>query len=142
MSPAGPLISYYNKTMAGNHGSRRLQYILILLGVLLAVLAVFLFFQFRTIRHEQIMNAREHWFNFFLQRRGPLSPQNANLIQPWMTFDYINHLFNLPPAYLQSELHITDMRYPKLSVGGLAKDDNQTSTAAILTQVIDAVQSY
>ena len=128
--------------MPNERPDRYLRLALIILGVLLAFLAAFLYFQYRAIRHQQFINARERWPIFFLRHSGPLAPQNADLIQPWMTFDYINHVFNLPPQYLQSQLRITDARYPKLSVGGLARDDNQTSTIDVLTQVINAVKNY
>lgn len=44
-----------------------------------------------------------------------------NNIQPWMSFDYLNQTFNLPPDYLRETLHITDGRYPRLGIGGYAK---------------------
>ncbi len=33
-----------------------------------------------------------------------------------MTFDYVNHLFTLPPQYLETTLGITDGRYPRLTI--------------------------
>jgi len=120
---------------------RYMKYALIILGVILVVLAVLLYLQYRTLRHEQFLSARQHWFDVFIRHHGPLLPQDADLIRPWMTFDYINKIFNLPPGYLQSRLAITDPRYPKLSISGLVKDD-QGNGAAILDAVVSAVRNY
>lgn len=37
-------------------------------------------------------------------------------IQPWMTFNYLNVVFRLPPTYLQNALAITDPRYPNMRI--------------------------
>ena len=45
-------------------------------------------------------------------------------IQKWMTFSYINYIFNLPPTYLSQTLHIQDTRYPNISIVQYAKTNN------------------
>ena len=86
---------------------------------------------------------------------GMLAPQNRihhiNLRQPttlepaaiatWMTFDYLNMVFKLPPDYFKSSLTITDARYPRMTIMRLATD-RQTNTAIILTAVKAAVQAF
>jgi hypothetical protein len=45
-------------------------------------------------------------------------------IQLWMTFDYLNKVFSLPPDYLIKSLEITDARYPNLSLTQYARHNN------------------
>ena len=41
---------------------------------------------------------------------------SSDQIQAWMTFSYINYIFNLPPNYLLGALNIKDNRYPNLGI--------------------------
>ncbi len=43
-------------------------------------------------------------------------------IEPWMTFNYINILFNLPSEYLRDSLAIDSERYPNLEIRRYAKE--------------------
>ncbi|MGE5297630.1 MAG: hypothetical protein ACM3KM_00515 [Acidobacteriaceae bacterium] len=45
-------------------------------------------------------------------------PQN---IEPWMTFDYVNRVFGLPPDYVKEKLTIDDPRYPMVEIKSYAK---------------------
>ena len=45
-------------------------------------------------------------------------------IQAWMTFDYINTVFKLPPNYLKNQLGIQDTRYPYLVIDRYARKHN------------------
>ncbi len=66
---------------------------------------------------------------------------DANKISGWMTFKYINLIFNLPPEYLKNELKITDKRYPDVSIVSLAKRQKQDS-AEILQATIAAIKAH
>lgn len=86
---------------------------------------------------------------------GALAPQNriyhlslhrpisidSGAIASWMTFDYLNIVFKLPPDYLKNELNITDARYPRLTIKRLAVD-RKANAALILTGVKAAVQTF
>jgi hypothetical protein len=86
---------------------------------------------------------------------GALAPQNRihhlnlhmptnldpNAIATWMTFNYLNTVFKMPPDYLKSELDITDVRYPRLTIKRLAAD-RKVNAALILTGVKAAVQTF
>lgn len=100
---------------------RYLRGALIVLALVFSALLVFLIVEYRTFRRERAFSAREAGFSAFLRNHGPLAPADAGLVRPWMTFDYINKIFNLPPDYLKTRLDITDPRYPKLSVSEYAK---------------------
>jgi len=62
-------------------------------------------------------------------------------IRPWMTFDYVNRLFNLPPEYLKTRLSLSDSRYPRLSLSSCARKNNLDGNAFI-TSVQNAVRDY
>ena len=61
------------------------------------------------------------------RHRWEYSVQPAT-VQDWMTFNYLNAVFKLPPGYLQGALGIQDARYPALSLRQYAQsrgiDDN------------------
>lgn len=42
-------------------------------------------------------------------------------IRIWMTFRYINSIFNLPPSYLKDKLKISNPKYPDVSLGTYSK---------------------
>lgn len=68
----------------------------------------------------------------------PASPQQ---IQAWMTFDYINHIFNLTPDYLKQALNITDKKYPNVSLQSYAKQNNLNGQI-FLQSIKQAVSNY
>lgn len=37
-------------------------------------------------------------------------------IQPWMTFQYVNFIFKLPPTYLEGSLGIPASQYPNIQI--------------------------
>ena len=69
----------------------------------------------------------------------PLS--SPTQIQDWMTFSYINHIFNLPPQYLSTALTIQDSQYPNLQISQYAKTKN-LNDADFLKQVQQLVSQY
>ena len=62
-------------------------------------------------------------------------------IQDWMTFSYVNHIFNLPVAYLSTSLSIQDTHYPDVIIGQYAKSKN-LNNADFVKQVQSAVSQY
>ena len=62
-------------------------------------------------------------------------------IQPWMTFDYINRVFHLPPEYLKGHLNITDRHYPRLQIRHYT-GANRLDTQQFVTDVRTAVEQY
>ncbi len=76
-----------------------------------------------------------------LHSHGPLTAHDVGLIRAWMTFDYLNDIFALPPQYLQQTLSITDSQYPRLSIAHAARDENLTN-ADMASRVRVAVEQY
>jgi hypothetical protein len=116
---------------SSNRAERYIRYTLIILGAFLVVFLVFLIAQYQVLRREQIA-ARHH---------GPLPVADANFIRPWMTFDYVNKLFMLPPDYLQMQLHITDRRYPRITLSSYASS-NHLVQSVFVAEVEYAVGKY
>jgi|SRR5579872_470616 len=75
--------------------------------------------------------------------RKPLShiTLTSDQIQGWMTFRYINHIFNLPSDYLAARLNISDSGYPNVTVDKYALDHN-IDNMIFIQKVKDAVGSY
>jgi len=57
-----------------------------------------------------------------------------------MTFDYLNHVFNLPPDYFKTALVIKDSHYPRLTITRYARK-NKLDPAIFLKQVQTATQA-
>lgn len=72
---------------------------------------------------------------------GPLTASDASRVESWMTFSYINRVFSLPPAYLETSLSIRDTRYPRLTIEEYAEDQH-LSEPAFLTQIQTAIRAY
>ena len=66
---------------------------------------------------------------------------NISTVQSWMTFDYINRLFGLPPDYLKATLSISDPIYPHLS---LLRYSHLRGTSVMqeVAAVKEAIQAY
>ena len=75
------------------------------------------------------------------QFHGTLTGENTDLVASWMTFDYINKIFNLPSDYLKNSLAISDASYPRISISRYEKnhklDQNQ-----FLAEVKKTVANY
>lgn len=74
--------------------------------LLLFILTIIFLKQYSHIRNAGNFHVR--------QTRSNLT--DVNKIQKWMTFDYINRSFVLPPEYLKNELTIISDDYPKITL--------------------------
>lgn len=127
-----------------NNNKRIRQYIkyaMIAFAAVLLVLIVFLILNYRSIRRSAIVSARESWITVFIHNHGPLAATDVGYVRSWMTFDYINKLFNLPPDYLKMQLMISDSRYPQLTVSKYA-GSNHLNLTTFLGKLENALRSY
>jgi len=118
-----------------------IKYAIIALIVVLIGLSIIFIQEYVALRRAQTINAREAQLSHMLAHHGPLTANDVALIQPWMTFDYVNKLFNVPPDYLKNGLTITDNSYPQLSLSGYARYQ-KTDTATVLTDVENSLAAY
>jgi len=124
-----------------NRTHQYIGYAIIVSVVILATLIFFLVREYRAIRRAQIVNARESWFSAVIKNHGPMTANDVGLIRPWMTFDYVNRLFKVPPDYLKTRLNISNTRYPQLSISGYAKY-NHLDITAFMSEVTGALHDY
>ncbi|MCX6712150.1 MAG: hypothetical protein NT041_00475 [Candidatus Vogelbacteria bacterium] len=74
-------------------------------------------------------------------RHQPWNAAETARIQPWLTFDYINFVFRLPPNYLAGKLPVPDSRYPNISIEKYA-DRHNLDQKQFLTDLKAAIQDY
>ena len=98
---------------------RAIRVTLIVLSITTAILLAFLVRDYRTTHRP-----------YFSRTHAPLTASDVSIIQSWMTLDYVNRIFALPPDMLKTTLSITDARYPRMPV------------ATLLQRTKDAVQAY
>jgi len=124
---------------AGNHEHNQhlpserhyLGYAILALAIVFVVLSFVLVVNYRNLWRSTLTGARESLLTAFIHSHGPVTVNDITFVRTWMTFDYINKLFSLPPQYLQSTLGVSDSRYPRLTVSSWAKRANVSSAAAI-----------
>ena len=75
-------------------------------------------------------------------QKFPKTASDVDSIQTWMTFDYMNRIFILPPNYLKTKLEITDTRYPRLTLQRFLKENQTGKTVASLSEIQNAVRDY
>jgi hypothetical protein len=114
--------------------------VLVVLALILIWLFILLFQQYNSLRRERILNERAIWMAF-ASRHTPLPPTEATVIQPWMTFDYINRLFALPRDYLQIALKIKNPHYPQIPLYHYAATQHINSLL-FTDEVRNLVQNY
>lgn len=108
--------------------------------ILVGAIGATTFFLWPTEQRElQTINYRPLPFpRWRTQQNRPSALPAPSTIDSWMTFDYLNKIFNLPPDYLKTSLNITDSRYPFLTISRLAREQKQntTGTLSIVEQAI------
>jgi hypothetical protein len=120
---------------------KKIAIALVVFGVLLIVLFVFLVRDYLALRRANLINRRELSLSAFVQKHGPLGASEVGVIRPWMTFDYINRLFNLPKDYLKNQLQISDSHYPNLTLGSYASAD-KVATVEAVNNVESAISNH
>jgi len=92
-------------------------------GVLatLLVLLLALFVRQVAIMRPSLISLSPRSWHLSVRSRRPLTASDAASIQSWMTFDYLNKVFALPPEFLKTTFGITDPRYPRLSLAHYAE---------------------
>jgi hypothetical protein len=123
--------------------ARKETYLKITLGIAVAILVILcglLVREYRTLRRLNYLGAHQSLLGA-LHAHGAVGANDADMIQTWMTFDYVNHVFSLPPAYLASILAIGNSRYPRITIAEYAGDTG-AARAAFLARVQDAVRAY
>lgn len=69
------------------------------------------------------------------------SAKDAEYIDTWMTFKYVNFIFNIPDTYLKDTLQIEDVRYPNLPIGRYTKTQ-KLDNVLYIKKIKEAVKNY
>lgn len=120
---------------------RYLAYAIVLFLIVLLILVIILVGEYRSLTRANFIQGKELHFSTILKNHGPLTAGDINIIQPWMTFDYINKIFNLPANYLRDALGITDSRYPKITLGAYIRH-NQLIPVFFMMELKNDLQNY
>jgi heme/copper-type cytochrome/quinol oxidase subunit 3 len=129
-----------NKTKTENM-EKWIRLSILLFVITLIVLFIFFLKQYIILKKADIINIRETEISSLIKSHNKFSAQDADIIRSWMTFDYINKLFNIPQSYLQTTLNITSSHYPKLVVSDYI-EDNRLDKNIFLQSLISAVKGY
>jgi hypothetical protein len=128
--------------MSEEHGKFKhpINWALIIIGVLAALLlAALVWFGsdvFSLYREGLISPAFQRMHHRSVGRPLPIVSE----IQGWMTFRYINYVFNLPTNYLGSKLDISDSNYPNITLNKYA-GAHGLGQAEFLSSVKNAVEA-
>ncbi len=104
----------------------------------LVLLFALLIHGYAALRKEHLISVRELSLSMFVARHGPLTASETGMLRPWMTFDYVNRIFGLPPDFLKTAFSIEDPSYPKLTLSGYAAErgfDEKEFLAAVQAAV-------
>ena len=74
-------------------------------------------------------------------RHRPVLIKDPSYASAWMTFDYINKVFDLPPYYLQEEMNIQDSKYPFITVKQYSQK-TKIPNDVLITETRDAFQRF
>ena len=120
---------------------RYLRYIIAALLILFSILLVFLFFQYQSLRRAEFLSGRASIHAMLTAHHGVLTASDVSVIQSWMTFDYVNHLFGLPSSTLKNDLGITNVHYPHLTLAAAYAGDD-IKPVAVVVGVQNAIRGY
>ncbi len=118
-----------------------------MLSITLTILVVLLFFLCWLVARDYrravaVEKAETTQSSLSVERqKGPLGRAEVSDIASWMTFDYINYLFNMPASYLRKNLSFADPLYPHLSLSTYARHSGQQRQAVTLA-VENAVTAF
>lgn len=111
----------------------------VLAAALIVLLAAFLR-EYAELKKLEIVSPRDAFVNI-ANHHGPFTAKDVPLIQGWMTFDYVNKIFNLPPDYLKTSLGISDARYPQEVIFKYAGRAHE-NVSALVGQIQNLVRSF
>ena len=117
------------------------HYVQIILGILVLIFLFLCFLLVRQYNHTARVELMSLYRSRISSLGHPLTVSDLSLIQPWMTFDYINVTFKIPPDVFKSSLVITDSRYPRLSLSRYAKEAS-TTPEAVITEVQTIARNF
>jgi hypothetical protein len=91
-----------------------------LLSIFIACFVLLWIFSIKSyeVRHDKHLSLP---YSMSKHRHRPVTVADIAYISPWMTFDYISTLFNIPEDYLKQSMSIEDEKYPYITLDQYAK---------------------
>lgn len=100
---------------------QRLLYIALGASLMWAFLSILLFFSdYRRLHQGGFLPGPRGWGH--PHGRPAAGPAEIDHLQAWVTFSFVNHMFNLSPEYLEAGLAITGSTYPDMTIAEAAKE--------------------
>src|ERR1035437_1622120 len=122
------------------HIHKRLVILIIAVLILILIsLCIVLFYRYSEVSPERVINKER--FSKLAKDDIALGLNDVQMIASWMTFDYINHVFRLPPQYLKLTLGINDSQYPHLTISRYAQE-NKIAEGVFIAQIQNTVKNY
>ena len=81
-------------------------------SILIGFVLLFIFTTFKFATGYEKINHDRSWQS----RKEHMKRENVDMIRDWMTFSYVNKVYNLPFDYLKTELSITNKKYPNMII--------------------------
>ena len=78
------------------------------------------------------------WRAHMLQQPRTVTTED---IQGWMTFEYLNVVFKLPPEYLRETLGIENAKYPRITLRRYA-EQSKLSLPTLIQDIQEAIAGY
>jgi hypothetical protein len=105
--------------------------------------SVFLIHNIQLAHKEGVFQSHTSISDLLLKNKqtNKTSIQDIEYIDIWMTFGYINFIFNLPENYLKEVLHIDNTHYPNFPIGRYIKD-KKLDKDTFIQELKDRVREY
>ncbi len=111
-----PTLARFNIIMKKN----TIYIIVLVIAIFIAGFFIHLFIKnYRHLQNSGAFRSTPHTYRQALNERAPITDPHA--IEAWMTFDYVNKMFNLPVDFLRTEMGVTSTKYPRLTLYHEAK---------------------
>lgn len=113
-----------------------------LIYILIILILFFSFLVIRDIHKNQkgkLQIQQKSFKEFFQNHKKPIS--DVEYIENWMTFKYINSIFNVPENYIKDKLNINDKRYPNIPLWRYFKS-NDIDSIVWLKQIKIILREY
>ncbi|MBP6888593.1 MAG: hypothetical protein KBC21_02705 [Candidatus Pacebacteria bacterium] len=111
--------------------------------ILLAISGLLLLFLVLLLTHAISLSKHKSLSQYIpsAHRRHPVSKSNISQISAWMTFDYINRVFELPDSYLRDVLTIDSKKYPSITLRRYAHEKN-LDTSTLVEKIQNSIEGY
>lgn len=120
-----------------------IPYVYILLGILMAMFLLLTYFLVREYYALSTFRSihGKHTAESGRKMRHVLGARDIALISPWMTFEYVSRVFDIPVSYIQKQMSIDDTAFPRITLYRYARHKGYEGDAFV-GQVREVVGEY